>query len=84
MYVCVCLAVTEQEVEAAIAGGAHTRTSVTAACRAGGDCGACHQMIEDMVEDHLEACAPPCEQSGPIPTGPQLVAAEALVRTRAA
>ncbi|AKV02482.1 hypothetical protein AKJ09_09145 [Labilithrix luteola] len=41
-------------------------------------------MIEDMVEDHLEACAPPCEQSGPIPTGPQLVAAEALVRTRAA
>ncbi len=73
MYVCVCLAVTDSEVESAIANGAHTRDAVTRACRAGGDCGACHGMIDEMIEDHLDAS--PC---------PGLVAAEALVRGRAA
>ncbi len=59
MYVCVCLAVTEAEVQEAIEGGAETRDAVTTKCRAGGDCGACHGMIETMIEDHLEmrACA---------------------------
>ena len=57
MYVCVCLAVTEAEVEAAIADGATTREAVTRACRAGGDCGACHGMIDSKIEDHLEDCA---------------------------
>jgi len=86
MYVCVCLAVTESEVDAAIAGGAVTRQAVTRVCRAGGDCGACHGMIEHKIEDHLEAAAAclhateaPAEQSGP-----QLISAEALVRVRAA
>ena len=89
MYVCVCLAVTEAEVEASIAGGAHTRAAVTVACRAGGDCGACHGMIETKIEDHLEispcqGCkthAPPAADSE---TRPQLVSAEALIRVRAA
>ncbi len=54
MYVCVCLAVTESEVEAAIARGAHTREAVTRACRAGGDCGACHGMIDLKIEEHLD------------------------------
>jgi len=85
MYVCVCLAVTEAQVDATIAGGAHTREAVTRACRAGGDCGACHGMIEIKIEDHLEthpcqgcaAHAPPAADSE---TRPQLVTAEALVR----
>jgi bacterioferritin-associated ferredoxin len=87
MYVCVCLAVTEAEVEAAIAGGAHNREAVTAACRAGGDCGACHGMIESKIEDHLEARAAggcPRAPSEAEQSGPQLVSAEALVRGRAA
>lgn len=54
MYVCVCLAVTEAEVRAAIESGATTRDVVTQHCRAGGDCGACHGMIDQMIEDHLE------------------------------
>lgn len=54
MFVCVCLAVPEKEVDAAIEGGAHTREAVTKACKAGGDCGACHGMIEQKIEDHLE------------------------------
>ncbi|MDB5216399.1 MAG: BFD-like [2Fe-2S] binding domain [Myxococcaceae bacterium] len=95
MYVCVCMAVTEAEVESAIAGGAVTREAVTRACRAGGDCGACHGMIEHKIEDHLEAQS---AQSGALPSGvgvcpgprPQplapvhadLVSADSLVRAR--
>jgi bacterioferritin-associated ferredoxin len=55
MYVCVCRAVTEQEVKAAIDGGAESVCAVTRACQAGDDCGACHQTIEDMIEEHAEA-----------------------------
>jgi bacterioferritin-associated ferredoxin len=96
MYVCVCLAVTEAEVEAAIAGGAHDRAAVTRACRAGGDCGACHGMIEQMIEEHLEGAAP-SSADGPVVQGPGvraqraaqgedagLVPAAHLVRGRAA
>ncbi len=73
MFVCVCNAITETEVRAAIADGASTREAVTRACSAGGDCGACHEMIADMIEAHA-----PCtsERSGP------LLAATALVRER--
>lgn len=83
MYVCVCLAVTDAEVEAAIAGGARDREAVTRACRAGGDCGACHGMIEQMIEGYLEEQAecPAAEESAP---GPGLVPAAHLVRGRAA
>lgn len=91
MYVCVCLAVTEAQVEAAIANGATTREAVTKACRAGGDCGACHGMIESKIEDHLEACSvssgvagcPAHAPHAPAGSAP-LVSAEALVRGRAA
>lgn len=87
MYVCVCMAVTEAEVEAAIASGATTREAVTRICRAGGDCGACHGMIDEKIEDHLEDCAAaakPCPAHVHAPASPPLVAAEALVRGRAA
>lgn len=54
MYVCLCRAVTEQEVRASIDAGADTVEAVTAACCAGDDCGACHGSIEDMIEKHSE------------------------------
>ena len=87
---CVCMAVTEAEVDATIAGGATTREAVTRVCRAGGDCGACHQMIEDKIEDHLEAQragsgAGPVSCPGPQPLAPihaDLVSADSLVRAR--
>lgn len=84
MFVCVCLAVSKSEVENAIEGGAETRLAVTHACGAGGDCGACHHMIETMIEDHQDAkaCAGRCPPVAA--SGPQLVSAEALVRDRAA
>jgi bacterioferritin-associated ferredoxin len=57
MFVCVCKAVSEREVRECIAGGATSRAAVTKACEAGGVCGACHQQIEEMVEDHLIAAS---------------------------
>ena len=80
MFVCVCRAVPENVVREVIADGAHSREAVTAACRAGGDCGACHGMIDDMIEDHLEgapahACCPKAPSSDE-----RLVRAEHLVR----
>jgi len=57
MFVCVCHAISDREVRSAIEGGATTREAVTRACRAGGDCGACHQTIEDMIEDHAPLVA---------------------------
>jgi len=68
MFVCVCHAVSDREVQGAIEGGATSREAVTRACRAGGDCGACHQTIDDMIECHEE----------------RLIASGTLVRERAA
>jgi bacterioferritin-associated ferredoxin len=55
MYVCVCRAVTDKEVKAAIEAGADTVQAVSQACCAGDDCGACHGAIEDMIADRWEA-----------------------------
>jgi len=57
MFVCVCKAVTDVDVRTAIERGACSREAVTRACRAGGDCGACHDHIEGMIEEHEELIA---------------------------
>ena len=80
MYVCVCLAVSKSEVEGAIENGAHSREAVTRACRAGGDCGACHGMIATMIDDHLEDMA--CGMTPPPASAERLVAETSLVRAR--
>jgi len=84
MYVCVCLAVTDKEVQAAIEGGAITREAVTRACGAGGDCGACHGMIREMIDDHIEASAPVACCPPATAAADRLVPDSALLRTRAA
>jgi len=84
MYVCVCFAVTDVEVRAAIADGASSVGEVTRACRAGGDCGSCHGMIETMLEDAHQSA----DATGPIvrsttaasATPAELVPASALLR----
>jgi len=58
MWVCVCHAVTDKEVKAAITAGATSREAVTRACRAGGDCGSCHDTIEELIESHAEVVPP--------------------------
>jgi bacterioferritin-associated ferredoxin len=57
MYVCICRAVTEQEVKSAIDEGARTVEAVTRGCCAGDDCGACHSAIENMIEERWGAPA---------------------------
>jgi bacterioferritin-associated ferredoxin len=52
MYVCICRAVTDKQVKATIHAGADTVEAVTRACGAGGDCGGCQGMIEDMIDEH--------------------------------
>jgi bacterioferritin-associated ferredoxin len=54
MYVCICRAVTDKQVKATIQAGATTVEEVARACGAGGDCGGCQGMIDEMIEDHLE------------------------------
>jgi bacterioferritin-associated ferredoxin len=55
MFVCVCRAVTEEEVVKVIDEGADSLAQVEAACGAGGDCGACRGMIGEMIEQR-RAC----------------------------
>jgi bacterioferritin-associated ferredoxin len=86
MYVCCCNAVTDREVAEAIQGGARTRAEVTRFCGAGGDCGACHETIEEMIEGVGGGCRASLsklETAKPERAEP-LVPAAALVRERAA
>jgi len=74
MFICICNAVTDSEVRTAIARGASSREEVTDACRAGGDCGACHHMIEAMVEEHEELIsANALVRESRVPQGPPSV-----------
>ena len=58
MFVCVCRAVTQEQVKAAIEGGARSVEDVTEACCAGDDCGACHEKIEELIEERHGSVEP--------------------------
>lgn len=49
MYVCICHAVTRDEVSAEIAAGARTEEEVGDRCLAGTGCGSCLDRICDML-----------------------------------
>jgi len=51
MMVCSCKAVSDRTVRAAIAAGAATVDDVTSRCRAGGGCGGCHSLLEQLLAD---------------------------------
>jgi bacterioferritin-associated ferredoxin len=51
MFICVCYAVTDVVIDAAIANGAMSVEAVARACRAGGDCGACRGAIATMIDE---------------------------------
>jgi bacterioferritin-associated ferredoxin len=50
MFVCSCFAITDKTIQGAIDDGAESVAAVTRACKAGGDCGACHTMIAEMID----------------------------------
>ena len=62
MIVCLCRGTAEPRVQAAIRSGAGTLDAVVEQCGAGGDCGACHVMILELIEQTLET---PYSTGGP-------------------
>ncbi|HEY2285499.1 MAG TPA: (2Fe-2S)-binding protein [Streptosporangiaceae bacterium] len=56
MFACICRAVTEDQVCAAIDEGATTTDAVAEATRAGTGCGGCRDYIEDMIEERCHSC----------------------------
>lgn len=58
VIVCLCHAVRDRELDAAIAEGAETVEEVGEACGAGTGCGAC---VEE-IEERLEACGRSCDR----------------------
>jgi bacterioferritin-associated ferredoxin len=50
MFVCMCLAVTEQEIRDCVRAGARTVEEVGELSLAGTGCGGCHESIEMILE----------------------------------
>ncbi len=50
MYVCVCKAVTDHQLETAINEGLCTRRQLFECFGVGGDCGKCNKDIRDMLD----------------------------------
>lgn len=51
MILCLCQGVSECTVQAVIRAGAATLDDVVSACAAGSDCGACQEMLLDLLDD---------------------------------
>jgi bacterioferritin-associated ferredoxin len=56
VFACICRAVTDDEVCAAIDQGATTAEAVADATRAGTGCGSCRDYIEDLIDERCRAC----------------------------
>lgn len=52
MIVCHCEQVNDRTVRDAIAAGARTLDDVINRCNAGGNCGGCHDSIENLLDQH--------------------------------
>lgn len=57
MIVCLCAGVAASTVVAAIEQGAASPDDVTAACGAGGDCGACLDSLADLLAERRGGAA---------------------------
>ena len=49
MIVCLCEAVNDQQIRAAIAAGNNSVSAIKGACGAGSDCGACCSMVRRLL-----------------------------------
>ncbi|MEV7779136.1 (2Fe-2S)-binding protein [Kitasatospora sp. NPDC088351] len=52
MYVCMCHAVTEDQVKKAIDAGADTPRRIAKGCKAGTDCGSCVRRIQALLGEY--------------------------------
>jgi len=69
MVVCLCHAVSDRAVRAAIAAGARTVKDVAEMCGAGTDCGACCPMLAQLVAESRGAVYSDAHASPYLPTG---------------
>jgi len=60
MYVCVCKAVTEREIQSCIVEGANSVPRLQQRLGVATCCGRCQCDIERMLDDHCGGCDRPC------------------------
>ena len=53
MYVCLCKAVTDQDIREAVDGGVHTVNQLADNCGVGTGCGRCQSMAQELIDQHL-------------------------------
>ena len=53
MYVCLCLGVTDTQIEAAVDNGAHTMKQLTSELKIGSQCGKCCQCSKSILNNKL-------------------------------
>ena len=51
MIVCICRKVCDRTILRVIQSGAESVDDVSDACRAGSGCGACHEQIQELLDD---------------------------------
>ena len=73
MVLCICQAVSDKEVEAAIRAGARSLDDIGERCGAGTDCGCCREAIEERLATDVERpCAGGCRDcprtAAPVPS----------------
>ncbi len=56
MFVCICNAVTEDDILGAVAAGARCTRSACEATEAASNCGSCLERVENLVEGALSGC----------------------------
>ena len=54
MYICICKAVTDSQIQQAIDNGASTRKQLFNCLGIGGDCGKCNAHIREIFVDKLQ------------------------------
>jgi len=53
MYVCICRAITDQQIEAAVAAGAENLEAIQVQLGAATGCGTCTEYTEQVISDAL-------------------------------
>lgn len=56
MFVCICNAVTEEDILGAVDAGARCTSSACEATQAATNCGSCLERVENLVADALNGC----------------------------
>jgi bacterioferritin-associated ferredoxin len=54
MYVCVCKAVTDNQIKNAIAEGVCSRRQLFQCFGVGGDCGKCNKLVKELLDENRQ------------------------------